>query len=95
MKVAFFTVRDRVTRRPIHTVCIYEFSGRITSGLAKCGKKDIFNRKMGRKIAFGRAQKAMRWHSDLFSKDGWKKAAANYTPTNAQQRLLDTQNPAI
>ena len=94
MKVAFFTRRD-MNRKPIFTICLYEYGDNVAAGLAKCSKHDVFSRALGRKIAFGRAQKVLKIKNDIVNRDGFRKGVWNPGVTNAQRRLLDTQNPVV
>jgi hypothetical protein len=46
--------------QPIITVASIEVDDAIASGLAICSKQDTFNGKLGRRIALGRAFKALK-----------------------------------
>lgn len=54
----FYYIKDK-ENKPVITVCLIQDGSKWSRGIAICSKKDIPNKKIGRAIAEGRAQKAL------------------------------------
>ena len=86
MKEIIYYERDE-NKRPILTVCLVVNKCKIvlSRGVAKCSKKDMPVKKIGRAIATGRARRAAKWENVepnyspwIYNKDTWK---AVFVPT--------------
>ena len=65
MKIRYYYNRDEA-KRPVETVCLFIHGQDITRGIAKCNLElDSISKKRGRRIARGRAMKAMKEGFDL------------------------------
>ncbi len=86
MKEIIYYERDE-NKRPVLTVCLIANDNKdvLSRGVAKCSKKDMPYKKVGRAIATGRAKKMAEWRHGIVPpntpcplRDAWK---ATFEPT--------------
>ena len=91
MKIRYYYNRDE-HNRPVETICLLSDKGTITKGIAICNLDlDSISKKLGRKIARGRAMKAMKMGYNLHhanTKSKFIRAYYNPALTEFEKRLI-------
>jgi hypothetical protein len=90
MKEKYYYFREPKTNKPNITVCLIENDGAIARGVAICSARDNAKKKFGRKLARGRAIKAMAKKIDscrVCRYDGFH-ALYKYTPSRKDEKVV-------